>query len=103
MEEGTRVVLEGTQIVAAASEILSSANAHDTMKTQVVEEVVALMEKIAAVSKENRQISAEVEHTVKDLLQDMHHVRQTTGDVGAITRSMLLLVNQFHLTESRIR
>ncbi|CAN7686529.1 methyl-accepting chemotaxis protein [Paenibacillus sp. LjRoot153] len=103
MEEGTKVVLEGTQIVAAASEILSTANAHDTMKTQVVEEVVALMEKIAAVSKENRQISAEVEHTVKELLQDMHHVRQTTGDVGAITHSMLLLVNQFHLTESRIR
>lgn len=103
MEEGTKVVLEGTQIVAAASEILSSANAHDTMKTQVVEEVVALMEKIAAVSKENRQISAQVEHTVQELLQDMHHVRQTTGDVGAITQSMLLLVNQFHLTESRIR
>ena len=103
MEEGTKVVLEGTQIVAAASEILSSANAHDTMKTQVVDEVVALMEKIAAVSMENRQISAEVEHTVQELLQDMLHVRQTTGDVGAITESLLLLVNQFHLTESRIR
>ncbi|KRE46951.1 methyl-accepting chemotaxis protein [Paenibacillus sp. Soil724D2] len=103
MEEGTRVVLEGTQIVAAASEILSSANAHDTMKTQVVDEVVALMEKVAAVSMENRQISAEVERTVQELLQDMLHVRQTTGDVGAITDSLLLLVNQFHLTESRIR
>jgi methyl-accepting chemotaxis protein len=86
-----------------ASEILSSANSHDTMKTQVVEEVVALMEKVAEVSKENRQISAEVERTVQELLQDMHHVRQTTGDVGAITESLLLLVNQFHLTESRIR
>ncbi|KRF21432.1 methyl-accepting chemotaxis protein [Paenibacillus sp. Soil787] len=103
MEEGTKVVLEGTQIVAAASEILSGANAHDTMKTQVVDEVVALMEKVAAVSMENRQISAEVERTVQDLLQDMLHVRQTTGDVGAITESLLLLVNQFHLTESRIR
>ncbi|UKS24483.1 methyl-accepting chemotaxis protein [Paenibacillus sp. HWE-109] len=103
MEEGTQVVLEGTQIVAAASEILSSANAHDTMKTQVVEEVVALMEKVAGVSKENRHISAEVESTVQELLQDMLHVRQTTGDVGAITQSLLQLVNQFHLTESRIR
>ncbi|NRF94673.1 methyl-accepting chemotaxis protein [Paenibacillus frigoriresistens] len=103
MEEGTKVVLEGTQIVAAASEILSSANAHDTMKTQVVDEVVALMEKVAAVSMENRQISAEVERTVHALLQDMLHVRQTTGDVGAITESLLLLVNQFQLTESRIR
>jgi methyl-accepting chemotaxis protein len=103
MEEGTRVVLEGTQIVAAASEILSTANAHDTMKTQVVEEVVALMEKVAAVSKENRQISAEVERTVQELLLDMSRVRQTSGDVGAITDSLLLLVNQFHLTESRIR
>ncbi|RTE09393.1 methyl-accepting chemotaxis protein [Paenibacillus whitsoniae] len=103
MEEGTRVVTEGTQIVAAASEILSAANAHDTMKTQVVEEVVALMEKVAAVSKENRQISAEVERTVQELVQDMSHVRQTTSDVGAITESLLLLVNQFHLTESRIR
>lgn len=103
MEEGTKVVLEGTQIVAAASEILSSANAHDTMKTQVVEEVVALMEKVAGVSKENRQISAEVEQTVQELLQDMLHVRQTTGDVGAITQSLLQLVNQFQLTDSRIR
>ncbi|MZQ84843.1 methyl-accepting chemotaxis protein [Paenibacillus sp. 5J-6] len=103
MEEGTKVVLEGTQIVAAASEILSSASAHDTMKTQVVEEVVALMEKVAGVSKENRQISAEVEQTVQELLQDMLHVRQTTGDVGAITQSLLQLMNQFQLTESRIR
>ncbi|MBP1962222.1 methyl-accepting chemotaxis protein [Paenibacillus aceris] len=103
MEEGTKVVWEGTQIVAAASEILSSASAHDTMKTQVVEEVVALMEKVAGVSKENRQISAEVEQTVQELLQDMLHVRQTTGDVGAITQSLFQLMNQFQLTESRIR
>ncbi|TXK77962.1 methyl-accepting chemotaxis protein [Paenibacillus sp. N3.4] len=103
METGTKVVMEGTQIVAAASEILSSASAHDTMKTQVVDEVVALMEKVAAVSIENRHISAEVERTVQDLLQDMLHVRQTTGNVGVITQSLLQLVNQFHLTDSRIR
>ncbi|MNI30178.1 putative methyl-accepting chemotaxis protein YoaH [compost metagenome] len=103
MEEGTRVVAEGTQIVAAASYILSNANAHDTLKNQVVEEVVALMEKVAAVSIQNRHISTEVEHTVHDLLQDMVHVRHTSGNVEAITKSLLLLVNQFHLTETRIR
>ncbi|MFD0692635.1 methyl-accepting chemotaxis protein [Paenibacillus sp. GCM10027628] len=103
MQEGTKVVQEGTQIVAAASEILSSANAHDTMKAQVVDEVVALMERVAAVSIENRQVSAEVERTVQELLQDMHHVRHTTNHVGAITQSLLLLVNQFRLNESRIR
>ncbi|MDD9266134.1 methyl-accepting chemotaxis protein [Paenibacillus sp. GCM10023248] len=103
MEEGTKVVLEGTQIVAAATEILSSASARDTKKTQVVEEVVALMEKVAGVSKENRQISAEVEQTVQELLHDMLHVRQTTEEVGAITESLLQLVKQFKLTESRIR
>ncbi|UJF34603.1 methyl-accepting chemotaxis protein [Paenibacillus hexagrammi] len=103
MEEGTKVVEEGTQIVAAASEILSRANAHDTMKTQVVEEVVALMEKIAAVSIENRQISAEVEDTVQALLMDMNRVKHTTGTVGSITQSLLMLVNQFHLKTDRVR
>jgi methyl-accepting chemotaxis protein len=103
MEEGTKVVEEGTQIVAAASEILSHASAHDLRKNQVVEEVVALMEKVAAVSIENRYISTEVENTVGDLLKDMVHVRQTSGNVEAITNSLLLLVNQFHLTETRKR
>ncbi|UOF91665.1 methyl-accepting chemotaxis protein [Fodinisporobacter ferrooxydans] len=103
MEEGTNVVAEGTQIVATASEILNSASAHDTQKTQVVSEVVALMEKIADVSIENRKISAEVESMVQDLQQNMLHVRGTSGNVESITRSLLLLVNQFHLTENRKR
>ena len=50
MEEGTLVVKEGTQLVAAASELLSGAGGDDSLKTQIVEEVVELMEKIAAVT-----------------------------------------------------
>jgi methyl-accepting chemotaxis protein len=103
MEEGNRVVEEGSQMVAAASDILSAAGASDSLKTQVVDEVVALMENIAAVSLENRKISAEVESTVQELLTDMRHVRHTSGNVEAITDSLLSLVNQFRLTEGRVR
>ncbi|HZG54994.1 methyl-accepting chemotaxis protein [Paenibacillus sp.] len=103
MEEGTRVVIEGATMVATASELLSSANADDSLKTQVVDEVVELMEKISAVSIENRKISNEVESTVKDLKLDMSHVRGTSESVDAITRSLLGLVEQFKLTEQRGR
>ncbi|MGF7048885.1 methyl-accepting chemotaxis protein [Paenibacillus sp. DS2015] len=103
MEEGTKSVAEGTEIVANAIDILSQATAHDTLKTQVVDEVVALMEKIASVSIENRKISAEVENTVHDLQEDIEHVRSTSGNVESITQSLLQLVNQFRLTDSRLR
>lgn len=103
MEEGTQVVQEGTQIAAAASDILSGASAEDSLKTQVVDEVVGLMEKIAAVSKENRQISKEVEGEVQDLLSDIVEVRHTSNHVEAITGFLQQLVNQFRLTETRRR
>lgn len=67
-EEGTKVVEEGTQLVAAASELLSSASSEESLKTRVVDEVVGLMENIAAVSMKNRKISTEVEGGVKELL-----------------------------------
>jgi len=103
MEEGTRVVIEGATMVATASELLGSANANDSLKTQVVDEVVALMENISAVSIENRKISTEVERTVQDLQLDMSHVRGTSEGVDAITRSLLSVVEQFKLTEQRGR
>ena len=103
MEEGTKVVIEGAQMVATASDILGNANANDSLKTQVVDEVVELMEKISAVSIENRKISAEVERTVKDLTNDMSRVRGTSANVDSITRSLLGVVGQFKLAEQRGR
>lgn len=101
MEEGTKVVEEGRQLVAAASELLSSASSEDSLKTQVVEEVVGLMENIAVVSMENRKISTDVEGGVKELLTDIVQVRQTSTHVEAITAFLQQLVNQFRLTEKR--
>ncbi|TDF92133.1 methyl-accepting chemotaxis protein [Paenibacillus piri] len=103
MEEGTLVVTEGTQLVAAASEILSGASAEESLKTQVVDEVVDLMEKIAEVSMENRQISTEVEAKVQELLADIVNVRHTSSHVEAITDFLQHLVDQFRLTETRRR
>lgn len=103
MEEGTRVVEEGTQLVAVASETLGSAKSEDAMKTQVVDEVVELMEKIAAVSKENRAISAEVESKMQALLAEIAGVRHTSHNVEGITAFLQQLVGQFHLTETRLR
>lgn len=103
MEEGTRVVEEGTELVAVASETLGSAKSEDAMKTQVVDEVVALMEKIANVSKENRAISAEVEAKVQELLGEIKGVRHTSHSVEGITGFLQQLVGQFQLTETRLR
>ncbi|MNH95782.1 hypothetical protein D3C73_484330 [compost metagenome] len=101
MEEGSRVVEEGTELVATAAQILQQAGASDSLKTQVVDEMVSLMEKIAAVSIENRKISTEVEDTVQLLSRDMQQVRSTTGNVESITSSLLQLVNQFQLRENK--
>ncbi|MBE1443579.1 methyl-accepting chemotaxis protein [Paenibacillus sp. OAS669] len=102
MEEGTQVVEEGTRLAAAASELLTGAGM-DSQKTQVVDEVVGLMEKIADVSKENRQISTEVEGKVQELMTDIVNVRHTSHHVEAITGFLQQLVNQFRLTETRRR
>lgn len=103
MEEGTRVVEEGTQLVAVASETLSGAQAEDSLKTQVVDEVVELMEKIAAVSMENRAISTEVEAKMQELTADITGVRHTSHAVEGVTSFMKQLVGQFQLTETRKR
>lgn len=103
MDEGTRVVEEGNQLVAAAANTLASANAGDLRKTQVVDEVVQLMEKIALVSRENRQVSSDVEGKVQELIGEMMNVRQTSQSVESITTLLQQLVGQFKLTESRIR
>jgi methyl-accepting chemotaxis protein len=103
MEQGNLVVEEGSQIVAAAAEILSQAGGQDVLKNQMVDEVVHLMEKVAAVSIENRKISNDVEGTVQELIADMVHVRRRLINVKAITGSLHQLVNRFHLTEDRRR
>lgn len=103
MEEGTRVVTEGNLLVAAASETLSEAKAEDSLKTQVVDEVVELMEKIAAVSMENRAISTEVEAEMQQLTSEIAGVRHTSHTVEGITSFMKQLVGQFQLTETRKR
>ncbi|AOZ93126.1 methyl-accepting chemotaxis protein [Paenibacillus crassostreae] len=99
MGEGSETVIEGNNMVASAKEILSNANSHDTQKTKVVDEVVALMEKIATVSIDNRKISADVEQTVQDLQTDVVHARSTSENVDSITQSLLQMVNQFQLTD----
>ncbi|MBB3068894.1 methyl-accepting chemotaxis protein [Paenibacillus baekrokdamisoli] len=103
MAEGTRVVTEGTELVAAASEILSSANEDDSLKTQIIDEVVVLMEKIAQVSMQNRMISTEVEGNVQELLTDFMNVRHSSSHVEAITAFLQQLVGQFQLTDARKR
>jgi methyl-accepting chemotaxis protein len=100
---GTRVVGEGTELVAAASQLLSTAKAEETRKTQVVDEVVTLMEKIAAVSIENRSVSGEVESNMQELIGDIVRVRHTSHHVEAITSLLQQLVGQFQLTEARKR
>jgi methyl-accepting chemotaxis protein len=103
MDEGTRVVEEGNQLVAAAANTLAAAHAEDDRKTQVVDEVVELMEKIALVSRENRKVSSDVESKVQELIGEMTNVRQTSQSVESITTLLQQLVGQFKLTESRIR
>ncbi|MBW7454518.1 methyl-accepting chemotaxis protein, partial [Paenibacillus sepulcri] len=103
MAEGTRVVSEGNELVAAASEILRNAGADESLKTQIIDEVVVLMEKIATVSKDNRLISKEVESNVQELQTDFMNVRHTSSHVEAITAFLQQLVGQFQLTEKRRR
>ncbi|MFC5467363.1 methyl-accepting chemotaxis protein [Cohnella suwonensis] len=98
--EGTKVVSEGTELVAAATETLGDAKADDSLKTQVIDEVVVLMEKVATVSIENRTISTEVEGRMQELLADIVGVRHTSDNVEAITAFMQQLVGQFRLTET---
>lgn len=103
MDDGTKAVEEGNQLVAAASSLLSAATAEESRKAQVVDEVVALMEKIAAISMENRALSTDVESKVQELMSEIMSVRHTSQTVEAITVLMQQLVGQFKLTEARVR
>lgn len=103
MDDGTKAVEEGNQLVAAASRLLSDATAEESRKSQVVDEVVALMEKIAAISMENRALSTDVESKVQELMNEIMSVRHTSQTVEAITVLMQQLVGQFKLTEARVR
>lgn len=103
MDEGTKVVEEGTQLVAAAASTLQSAQSEDQRKTQIVDQVVSLMEKIALVSMENRKVSTDVEGNVQELISEVSNVRNTSENVESITKFLQQLVGQFKLTDSRLR
>lgn len=103
MDEGTQVVEEGTQLVAAAAGTLQTAQSEDSRKSQVVDEVVKLMERIAVVSMENRKVSSDVEGKVQELIGEMDSVRQTSESVESITKFLQQLVGQFKLTDTRMR
>ncbi|MFD1957914.1 methyl-accepting chemotaxis protein [Paenibacillus thailandensis] len=103
METGTRVVEEGTELVHAARRTLQAAGADRLRKTQVVDGMVDLMERIAEVSMSNRQASAGVESNMQQLAAAMENVRHTSHNVGTITGLLQQMVGQFKLTESRLR
>ncbi|WP_338000620.1 methyl-accepting chemotaxis protein [Paenibacillus urinalis] len=103
MDEGSRVVHEGNELVSAAIELLSAASVENARKTQVVDEVVMLMEKIAGTSIENRAISTEVESKVMELIHEIKNVRHTSQNVESTTLLLDQMVSQFKLSESRTR
>ncbi|MDQ0172588.1 methyl-accepting chemotaxis protein [Paenibacillus tundrae] len=98
IREGDQVLTEGTTLVQAASQLLQSATAEDAERTQVVDEVVMLMENIAAISHQNRSTSAEVETEMRELLHDMLQVQHSSRDVEVITLFLQQVVGQFQLT-----
>lgn len=97
--EGDQVLAEGTTLVQAASELLKKATAEEAERTQVVDEVVFLMENIAAISHQNRATSAEVEAEMMALIQDMLKVQQSSHDVETITLFLRQVVGQFQLNQ----
>lgn len=103
MLEGTRAVGEGSGLVAAASETLGEAQAGDPLRARVVDEVVRLMEQVAAISMENRAISTEVEGNVRRLIADIEGVGHTSHHTAGITALLLQTVAQFRVTETRKR
>jgi methyl-accepting chemotaxis protein len=103
MEEGTKVVEEGSQLITAAMNTLAEAGSADKRKSEAVNEVVGLLENIALVSRENREVSADVEGKVTELTAEMDNVQQTSQSVEAVTRQLQLLIGQFRLTKNRLR
>jgi methyl-accepting chemotaxis protein len=98
IKEGDQVLAEGTTLVQAASQLLQSATAEEPQRTQVVDQVVVLMENIAAISHKNRSTSSEVEAEMIELINDMLHVQHSSHNVEAITVFLQQLVGQFQLT-----
>ncbi|MFC0212724.1 methyl-accepting chemotaxis protein [Paenibacillus chartarius] len=103
IDEGSRSASEGARMAEAAIGILEASAASESSKSRVVEEMVSVMENIAQVSIENRRLSREVEQTVSDLTESMTQARYSSASVSDITSSLLAMVNQFKLTEGRIR
>ncbi|MCU6712485.1 methyl-accepting chemotaxis protein [Paenibacillus sp. J5C_2022] len=103
MEEGANVVEEGNRLVAAAISTLNEAGGNDSRRSEVVDEVVRLLDSIAQVSSENGKVSAVVERRVSELFDEMGNVQQMSQNVEAITMLLQGMVNQFKLTEARMR
>lgn len=103
MNEGSQVIAEGTERVATAAAMLGEAGANENLKQQMAVEVAALMERVAAVSVENRQISLDVEGMLRELQEDIGRVRSASIHAESITGALLKRVNQFRLTESQKR
>ncbi len=97
--EGDQVLAEGAMLVQAASELLQKASSEEAERTQVVDQVVFLMENIAAISHQNRVTSAEVEAEMLALIRDMLKVQQSSHDVEAITLFLQQVVGQFQLNQ----
>lgn len=97
--EGDQVLAEGTTLVQAASELLQKATSEEAERTQVVDQVVFLMENIAAISHQNRVTSTEVEAEMMALIRDMLKVQQSSHDVEAITLFLQQVVSQFQLNQ----
>ncbi|WP_322905721.1 methyl-accepting chemotaxis protein [Paenibacillus campi] len=97
---GDQVLVEGAMLVRTTSELLTRASIEEPERTQVVDQVVELIENIAVISQQNRVTSAEVETEMQELLQDMLKMQQSSHDVETITLSLQQVVGQFHLSRS---
>ncbi len=100
IKAGDQVLADGTTLVQAASELLRKAAVEEPERTQVVDQVVELIENIAVISQQNSVTSAEVESEMDNLLQDMMKVQQSSHDVEAITLFLQQVVGQFHLSRT---
>ncbi|MNP67241.1 hypothetical protein D3C76_1630470 [compost metagenome] len=103
MNEGTKVVEEGSELVATVAGTLDVAHSQDERKNEVVDQVVELLEQIALVSRQNRAVSYSVENKVHELTEEIVGVQDTSKYVETITNQLQHIVGQFKLTENRAK
>lgn len=100
MNEGNKVVEEGSEMVATVAGTLEVAFSQDERKNEVVDQVVQLLEQIARVSRQNRTVSYDVENKVHELTEEITGVQDTSKYVELITDQLQNIVGQFKLTDS---